>query len=110
MNATRLSRRCHDRCPAWPDAVQIISRRKRLARNFQSLLGELRSQRRATKVYTRKPSVSALAVVGQRRRRLNVVLGRYLRTLAELRGAVEIVFPAGNKGLGARRPQKHSRP
>jgi hypothetical protein len=97
MNAARLSLKCHERHPAWPDAVQILSRRKRLARNFQCLLGELRSHRRAAKVYTRNPSPSALALVGQRRRRLDAVLGRYLRTLAELRGAVEIVFPAGNK-------------
>jgi hypothetical protein len=110
MNAAQLSYRCHDRYPAWPDAVQILSRRKRLARNFRCLLGELRSHRRAAAVYTRNPSASALAVVGQRRRRLNALLGRYLRTLAELRGAVEIVFPAGKPGLGDRRPPIHSRP
>jgi hypothetical protein len=110
MTAATLSRRCHDRYPAWPDAVQILSRRRVLARNFQCLLGELRSQRRAATIYTRNPSPSALALIGQRRRRLNTVLGRYVRTLAELRGAVEVVFPAGKSGLGDRRPPKYSRP
>jgi hypothetical protein len=110
MNAVNPSRRCHDRHPAWPDAVKIVSRRKRLARNFQCLLGELRSQRRATRVYSRNPSPSALAVIGQRRRRLDAVLGRYMRTLAELRGAVETVFPAGKLVSADRRPSRHSRP
>jgi hypothetical protein len=45
-------------------------------------------------------------VVGERRRRLKLVLGRYLQTLAELRGAVEIVFPAGKSGSADRRPPK----
>ncbi len=109
MTAATLSRMVHDRYPAWPDAVQILSRRRVLARNYRCLLGELRSQRRATAVYTRNPSPSALALVGQRRRRLSTVLGRYLRTLAELRGAVEVVFPAGKSGFGDRRPPKYSR-
>ena len=95
MNAANSSRRCHERNPVWPEFVKILSRRKRLARNFQCLLRELRSQRRVARVYTRNPSPSALAVVGQQRKRLDAVLGRYMRTLADLRGAVEIVFPAG---------------
>lgn len=110
MNLGNFSCSRHNHIPSWPDAVQIVSRRKLLARNYQSLLGELRSQRRATAVYTRNPSPSALAQVSQRRRSLKKVLSRYLRTLADLRGAVEIVFSTGNPVPGNRRPLKHSRP
>jgi hypothetical protein len=110
MSAANLPYICHDRYPAWPDAVKLLSRRRRLARNFQCLQGELRSHRRAAAFYSRHPSASALAEVGQRRRRLDLVLGRYLRTLAELRGAVEIMFPAGKPDLGDRRPPIHLRP
>jgi len=89
--------------PASPDSVQIVSRRKLLARNYQCLLGELRSQRRAAAVYTRDPSPTALERISQRRRRLDTALSRYLRNLADLRGAVEIVFSAGKPARGNRR-------
>jgi len=99
----------NDRHPAWPEAVQILSQRKLLARNYQLLVGELRSHRRAAAVYTRNPSVSALHLVKIRRRSLDAVLGRYLRTLAELRSAVEVVFPAGTARPGRRRLHACSR-
>jgi len=99
----------HNQGPALPDTVQIVSRRKLLARNYECLLGELRSQRRATAVYNRNPSPLALAQVSQRRRRLDTVLGRYMRTLADLRGAVEYVFSDGKPVPGNRRPPMHSR-
>ena len=57
-------------CPAWPEAVQILARRKLLARNYQLLVGELRSHRRAAAVYSCNPSVSALHLVRIRRRSL----------------------------------------
>jgi len=95
MKITKLSSSSHDRRPPWPEAVQILVRRKLLARNYQLLVGELRSHKRAAAVYSRNPSPSALEQVGTRRRRLNTVLGRYIDTLAELRSAVEVVFPPG---------------
>jgi hypothetical protein len=97
------------RRPAWPEAVQIVARRKVLAENYRRLVGEIRSHRSASNVYTRNPSLTALLQVGRRGRRLDAVLGRYMRTLAELRGAVEVVFPAGKSGSGTRRTRKRSR-
>lgn len=99
-----------DRRPAWPDAVQIIARRKLLARNYVCLVGELRSHRRAAAVYNSSPTELALEAVSSRRRRLDAMVGRYLRTLAELRSAVEVVFPAGRPGLARRRPFARPRP
>jgi hypothetical protein len=90
-----MSRICYERYPAAPDAVRILSRRRLLTRNYKCLLGELRSHRRAARVFNRNPSASALAAVGQRQRRLDTIVSRYLRTLSELRGAVENVYPAG---------------
>jgi len=91
------------------DKVQILGRRNLLARDYRRLVGELRSTGRDTAIYARDPSPTALAAVSMGRRSLDAVLGKYLRTLAEFRGAVETVFPARKSPLGNRRPLKRSR-
>jgi hypothetical protein len=109
MKVGKPSLKQYPRRPAWPEAVQILSRRKLLSRNYQCLVGELRSHRRAATVFSRDPSPSARALVSVHRRRLDASIGKYMRTLAELRGAVEVVFPPGRSGLGLRRPPKRLR-
>ena len=91
------------RPPTWPEAVQIVARRKVLCQNYSRLLGQLRSQRRATAEYWLDPSISTRESVQLGKRELQTLLGRYMRTLAELRGAVDIVFPARKTGAGRRR-------
>ena len=110
MKVGNFSCNHHDCGLASPDAARIVSRRRLLARNYQCVLGELRSERRAAAVYSHNPSSTALERIGQRRRRLDTVLSRYLRTLADLRGAVEFELSAGQPAAGNRRSPKHSRP
>jgi len=90
--------------PAWPEAVQIVARRKVLCQNYCRLVSQLRSQQRATAAYWLDPSNTSRESVRVGKRELRALLGRYLNTLAELRGAVEMVFPARNHpGVGRRR-------
>ncbi|SRR5579883_3140075 len=91
------------RLPSWPEAVQILARRKMLGQNYIRLVGKLRSQRRAAAEYWLDPSVSTRESVQLGKHELQSLLGSYLRTLAELRGAVDIVFPARKSGAGRRR-------
>ena len=92
-----------NRPPAWPEAVQIVARRKVLCQNYCRLVSQLRSQQRATAAYWLDPSNSSRELVMGGKRELRVLLGQYLATLAELRGAVEMVFPARKTGMGRRR-------
>lgn len=95
--------------PPWPEAVQILARRKLLAKNYSRLLGELRSHRRAAAIYSRHPSVSALVTVSRGQKTLDATVGRYMRTLKELRGAVEVVFPVQRSRPANRRLPARSR-
>src|SRR5579872_4843094 len=91
------------RPPAWPEAVKIVTRRKALCQNYCRLVGQLRTQRRATAAYWLDPSLCSQESISAGGRELRTQLGRYLRTLAELRGAVDVVFPPRKTGTGNRR-------
>lgn len=94
---------------AWPDAVQIVARRKILCQHYSRLVGQLRLQRHATAAYRRNPSLTARETVTEGKRELRVVLDRYMHALADLRGAVEMVFPARQAGRASRRTPVRSR-
>ena len=89
--------------PAWPEAVQILAGRKTLGRSYRRLVGHLRSQRRMMDEYRRHPTPVARQTVQLGRRDLQALIDRYMRTLAELRGAVQMVFPASIAGTANRR-------
>jgi len=98
-----LYRKQEFRSPAWPEAVQIVARRKMLGQNYCRLVGQLRFQRRMLSDYRRHPTALTRETVQLGKRDLQSLLDRYLRTLAELRGAVQIVFPGSSSGSANRR-------
>jgi hypothetical protein len=100
-------RRQELRQPAWPEAVQILARRKVLSQNYSRLVEHLRIQRRATADYWQDPNISARESIRIGKQELQVLLNSYVRTLAQLRGAVEIVYRTS--GLNSRRMSARSR-
>ena len=82
----------------WPEAVQILARRKVLGFTYSRLMGEIRSQRRATAFSWINSTLFAGDVPRPDTHELRSALDNYMRTLADLRGAVEIVFPLAKVG------------